>query len=156
MLKELKEKHDEEMNLMNQNQDRLLLELSFIRKFMYKHFPMELSMPQKFNGSSFGQVFVTNIGQEKVPEMPHMSFGTHESQLPTKSTTNMKIESQSTKIPTVIMKSEANKNNMVQADDLTSLLKLLRKDNDEAVRILAAKAIANLSMNDKMVEYPLP
>ncbi|XP_020238843.1 uncharacterized protein LOC109817899 isoform X6 [Cajanus cajan] len=119
MLKELKEKHDEEMNLMNQNQDRLLLELSFIRKFMYKHFPMELSMPQKFNGSSFGQVFVTNIGQEKVPEMPHMSFGTH----------------------------EANKNNMVQADDLTSLLKLLRKDNDEAVRILAAKAIANLSMN---------
>uniref|UniRef100_A0A151UGB0 Uncharacterized protein n=1 Tax=Cajanus cajan TaxID=3821 RepID=A0A151UGB0_CAJCA len=56
MLKEIKEKHDEEMNLMKQNQDKLLSELSFIRKFMYKHFPMELSMPQKFNGSSFGQV----------------------------------------------------------------------------------------------------
>ncbi|XP_020208384.1 uncharacterized protein LOC109793330 isoform X1 [Cajanus cajan] len=35
-------------------------------------------------------VFGTNIGQEKAPEMPHMSFGAHESQLPTKSTATMK------------------------------------------------------------------
>ncbi|XP_020231497.1 uncharacterized protein LOC109812045 isoform X3 [Cajanus cajan] len=70
---------------------------------------------------------------EKAPEMPHMSFGAHESQLPTKSTATMKTE--------------ANKNSMVQAGNLTSLLKLLRKDNDKVVRILAAKAIANVSMN---------
>ncbi|XP_020231496.1 uncharacterized protein LOC109812045 isoform X2 [Cajanus cajan] len=79
-------------------------------------------------------VFGTNIGQEKAPEMPHMSFGAHESQLPTKSTATMKTE--------------ANKNSMVQAGNLTSLLKLLRKDNDKVVRILAAKAIANVSMNE--------
>lgn len=51
-VKELKEKHNEEMNSMKQNQEKLLLELSFTRQVMCKFFPTKSSMP---NGSSFRQ-----------------------------------------------------------------------------------------------------
>lgn len=52
-VKELKEKHNEDMNSMKQNQEKLLLELSFMRQVMCKFFPTKSSMP---NGSSFRQV----------------------------------------------------------------------------------------------------
>ena len=60
-IKELKEKHEEEMKLMKENQDKLLSEISFMRQIMCKLVPAESSIPQNFNGSSFGQVLFSNI-----------------------------------------------------------------------------------------------
>ncbi|KAJ1441931.1 Armadillo-like helical [Sesbania bispinosa] len=118
---------------------------------------VEISMPQNFNGSLFGQVVGTTIGHQKAPETPHMSFqlhgidkkttAPHESQLPTNPTMTEKTESRSTTNPTTVVKTEANKKSMVQVGGFTSLLKLLRKGNDENVHTLAAEAIANLAMN---------
>lgn len=68
-MKELKERHDEEMNqmkelirkqdaelnTMKQNQDKLRSELSFMRQVMRRLMPTELPMTN-FNGSSSGQV----------------------------------------------------------------------------------------------------
>lgn len=41
-MRELRKKQHEEMDLMKQNQEKLLSELLFIRKIVYKHFPADL------------------------------------------------------------------------------------------------------------------
>lgn len=76
-MKELKERHDEEMNqmkeliqkqdaelnMMKQNQDKLMSELSIMRQVMRRLMPTELPMTN-FNGSSSGQDHDANSGHE--------------------------------------------------------------------------------------------
>ncbi|TKY46190.1 transposase, Ptta/En/Spm, plant [Spatholobus suberectus] len=54
-MKELNQKQDAELNMMKQNQEKLMSELSFMRQVMCRFMPTELPRPN-FNGSYFGQV----------------------------------------------------------------------------------------------------
>ncbi|TKY47020.1 transposase, Ptta/En/Spm, plant [Spatholobus suberectus] len=90
VVKELKEKHDEEMNqmkelnqkqdaelnMMKQNQEKLMSELSFMRQVMCRFMLTELPRPN-FNGSYFGQAPDASSGHEQAPQVPHMSFHLH-------------------------------------------------------------------------------
>ncbi|KAJ1396109.1 putative transposase, Ptta/En/Spm, plant [Sesbania bispinosa] len=52
-IKELKEKQDEELNVMKDNQAKLMSELSFMRRVMCRSMPTDSFMPN-FNASYFG------------------------------------------------------------------------------------------------------
>ncbi|OIT30205.1 hypothetical protein A4A49_55640, partial [Nicotiana attenuata] len=64
---ELKDKHNEEMNLMKQNQEKMQSELLKMRQSMRKYASNE-SMPQNINGTSIEQVPAANSGHERVPQ----------------------------------------------------------------------------------------
>ncbi|OIT19364.1 hypothetical protein A4A49_57744, partial [Nicotiana attenuata] len=64
---ELKDKHNEEMNLMKQNQEKIQLELLEMRQLMRKYAFNE-SMRQNINGTSIEQVPAANSGHERVPQ----------------------------------------------------------------------------------------
>ncbi|KAL5133681.1 hypothetical protein HKD37_03G006971 [Glycine soja] len=82
-MKELKERHEEEMNqmkelnqkqvaeltIMRQNQEKMMLELSFMREVMCRFMHTELPTPN-FN-RSYGQVSDSNGGRERAPRVPH-------------------------------------------------------------------------------------
>ncbi|OIT19098.1 hypothetical protein A4A49_59591, partial [Nicotiana attenuata] len=62
---ELKDKHNKEMNLMKQNQEKMQSELLEMRQLMRKYASNE-SMPQNINGTSIEQVPAANSGHERV------------------------------------------------------------------------------------------
>nr|XP_009798368.1 PREDICTED: uncharacterized protein LOC104244609 [Nicotiana sylvestris] len=64
---ELKDKHNEEMNLMKQNQEKMQSELLQMRQLMRKYVSNE-SMPQNKNSTSSDQVPDSNSGHERVPQ----------------------------------------------------------------------------------------
>ncbi|KAH0693184.1 hypothetical protein KY285_020281 [Solanum tuberosum] len=69
---ELKEKQNEEMDLMKQNHEKLQSELLRMRQFMQKYAPNE-SFPQDINDTSNEQVPNHNSGQEGVPQSSRIS-----------------------------------------------------------------------------------
>ncbi|OIT36109.1 hypothetical protein A4A49_55877 [Nicotiana attenuata] len=64
---ELKDKHNEEMNLMKQNQEKMQSELLQMRQLVRKYVSNE-STPQNINGTSSEQVLDANSGHERVPQ----------------------------------------------------------------------------------------
>ncbi|OIT08589.1 hypothetical protein A4A49_63273 [Nicotiana attenuata] len=64
---ELKDKHNEEMNLMKQNLEKMQSELLQMRQLVRKYVSNE-SMPQNINGTSSEQVLDANSGHERVPQ----------------------------------------------------------------------------------------
>ncbi|XP_019224815.1 PREDICTED: uncharacterized protein LOC109206446 [Nicotiana attenuata] len=64
---ELKDKHNEEMNLMKQNQEKMQSELLEMRQLMRKYTSNE-PMPQNIDGTSSEQVPDANNGHERVPQ----------------------------------------------------------------------------------------
>ncbi|OIT39721.1 hypothetical protein A4A49_57705 [Nicotiana attenuata] len=60
---ELKEKQNEEMNMMKQNQEKMQLELLQMRQFMSKYAP-NASMPQSSNDTSVEHIPDANNGHE--------------------------------------------------------------------------------------------
>ncbi|XP_020967536.1 uncharacterized protein LOC110266842 [Arachis ipaensis] len=66
-IKVLKEKHEEEMKLMKENQNKMLAELSFMRQVLCKLVSSGSSMTQDFNENSFMQVPDANSGHELAP-----------------------------------------------------------------------------------------
>ncbi|XP_016479915.1 uncharacterized protein LOC107801137 isoform X3 [Nicotiana tabacum] len=63
----LKEKQNEEMNMMKQNQEKMQSELLQMRQFMRRYAP-NVSMTQSSNGTSCEQIPDANIGHERVPQ----------------------------------------------------------------------------------------
>ncbi|XP_075098098.1 uncharacterized protein LOC107803913 isoform X4 [Nicotiana tabacum] len=63
----LKEKQNEEMNMMKQNQEKMQSELLQMRQFIHKYAP-NLSMTQSSNDTSCEQIPDANIGHERVPQ----------------------------------------------------------------------------------------
>ncbi|XP_057417491.1 uncharacterized protein LOC130711771 isoform X2 [Lotus japonicus] len=74
-MKELKEKQDEEMTMMKQNQERLFSELSYMRQVMCKFIPTgSLMLHNLGGGGSFEQVPPDpNNGHEQAPQAPRKS-----------------------------------------------------------------------------------
>ncbi|XP_072062835.1 uncharacterized protein [Arachis hypogaea] len=66
-IKVLKEKHEEEMKLMKENQNKMFAELSFMRQVLCKLVSTGSSMTQNFNENSFMQVPDANSGHELAP-----------------------------------------------------------------------------------------
>ncbi|XP_070010995.1 uncharacterized protein [Nicotiana sylvestris] len=64
---ELKDKHNEEMNLMKQNQEKMQSELLKMRQLMRKYASNE-SLPQNINDTSIEQVPAANSRHERVPQ----------------------------------------------------------------------------------------
>ncbi|TKY55804.1 transposase, Ptta/En/Spm, plant [Spatholobus suberectus] len=91
-LRTSKEKHDEEMDLMKQNQEKLVLELSFMRKVLYKHFPTKLPIAQNFNESSFRQVPITNSGYEQAHQDDENTIALHDNMFKPSGPMKPKIE----------------------------------------------------------------
>ncbi|XP_075105006.1 uncharacterized protein LOC142179078 [Nicotiana tabacum] len=68
---ELKEKQNEEMNMMKQNQEIMQSELLEMRQLMCKYAP-DAAMPQSSNGTSGEQIPDANSGHERVPQTSRM------------------------------------------------------------------------------------
>nr|XP_033517408.1 uncharacterized protein LOC117281677 [Nicotiana tomentosiformis] len=68
---ELKEKQNEEMNMMKQNQEMMQSKLLQMRQLMRKYAP-DASMPQSNNGTSGEQIPDANSGHERVPQTSRM------------------------------------------------------------------------------------
>ncbi|MCD7467845.1 hypothetical protein HAX54_005492 [Datura stramonium] len=66
-INELKEKKNEEMNQMKQNQEKMQSELLLMRQFIRKYVPNEC-MPQNINGDSSEEIPDAVRGQERVPQ----------------------------------------------------------------------------------------
>ncbi|XP_070014848.1 uncharacterized protein [Nicotiana sylvestris] len=77
---ELKEKQNEEMNIMKQNQENMQSELLQMRQLMRKYAP-NASMPQSSNGTLGEQIPDANSIYERVPQTSRMPSVTENAQL---------------------------------------------------------------------------